>query len=283
MPFCALLQRRHPGLRLAKSRSGPPMMDLSSLDGPPLLDRRNTVQHVPSLIDHSSLDGPPILNSSSEIHLPSDPTIPPIPEEAPDPQSDAHYFLLSKPLPPRPATADPCSSQQIPRKPVRLHLDTTTDHDKATKSSGSLRRAPARRGRVSPPEELILMQEYFHGGPSQPQSQSQSQSPISSSPPLASPQPKRSHTCDPLSWLQEEGLWEVPRRWPSRISNPSYRSLSRSSMSTFSTAIPDGWVHQLNQVQSVNLRVHTDSAQGLSPPSYDSHAFSPTYVMRMQN
>ncbi|KAJ5279087.1 hypothetical protein N7478_004459 [Penicillium angulare] len=275
MPFCALLQRRHLGLGLAKSRSGPPIMDLSSLDGPPLLDRRNTVQHVPTLVDHSSLDGPPILNSSSEIHLPPDPTLSPIREDAPDPQSDAHYFLLSKPLPPRPATADPSSSRQIPRKPIRLHIDTTTDHDTASRSSDRLRRAPAQRGRVSPPEELILVQEYFDRG--------HSRSPTSLSPPVAAPQPKRSHTCDPLSWLEEEGLWEVPRRWPSRICNPSYRSLSRSSMSTSFSAIPDGWIHQFNQVQNANIRVHTDSAEGLPPPSYDSHAFSPTYVMRMQD
>lgn len=315
MPFCALLQRYGPVLH--RSRSGQPgLMDLSSLDGPPILDRSTTLPDIPSgslPIDFSSLDGPPAASNANDLLSPE--TVVPAAGQRP-PQSDSysHYYIFSKPLPPRPASADSSQPSQEPRcgrKKSRLHPDA----DEPTSQNAShLRRSPARRGRVSPNEEILIMEEFLNednASASSSHSHSHSRSNSNSTPvpnpnfnsnlreaeetateesdlvsPMTAPTPKRAHTCDPLVWMEEEGLWEVPHRWPSRVTIPtSARSLSRSSMSTAFSAIPDGWFHQagLPAVTSDTVRVHIDSALGESPPSYDSHAFSPTYVMRMQD
>lgn len=316
MPFCALLQRYGPVLH--RSRPGQPaIMDLSSLDGPPILDRSNTVHDIPQAsgstpIDFSSLDGPPAAapNANANDLLSPETVVPAAGQRLSQPDSYSHYYIFSKPLPPRPASADSSQPSQEPRcgrKKSRLHLDA----DESTSQNAShLRRSPARRGRVSPNEEILIMEEFLNGDNAS-TSSSHSRSNSNSTPipnpnpnsnsqeadeasteesdlvaPMAAPTPKRAHTCDPLVWMEEEGLWEVPHRWPSRVTLPtSARSLSRSSMSTAFSAIPDGWFHQagLPAVTSDTVRVHIDSALGESPPSYDSHAFSPTYVMRMQD
>ncbi|KAJ5897586.1 hypothetical protein N7504_007874 [Penicillium tannophilum] len=95
MPFCALLQKCPLGVQKVLARPGPPMMDLSSLDGPPIFDPRNTITSGP--IDFSSLDGGPVI-ADSVAYLPPNPTVPCI-QRPPTPQTDAQYHLLSKPLP----------------------------------------------------------------------------------------------------------------------------------------------------------------------------------------
>ncbi|KAJ5629293.1 hypothetical protein N7528_002950 [Penicillium herquei] len=250
-------------------------MDLSTLDGPPLLDQKSA-QHVtstPILVDYSSLDGPRI---SDWMTFTPDPTLPRIHQERPTPQSEAHYYILSKPLPPRPASADPQIPRELRRKPVPP-LDTTqsTTEEVVPENTANLRRAPARRGRISPKEELILVEEYLNEDSVRPTGSNWHT--------LTAPSPRRSHT-DPIMWLEEEGLWEVPCRWPSRTSLPTLRSPSRSSMSTAFSAIPDGWFHQHGlPVTSDTVRVHIDSALGEAPPSYDSHAFNSAYFMRRQD
>ncbi|KAJ5697986.1 hypothetical protein N7488_011670 [Penicillium malachiteum] len=250
-------------------------MDLSTLDGPPLLDQKSA-QHVtstPILVDYSSLDGPRI---SDWMTFTPDPTLPRIHQERPTPQSEAHYYILSKPLPPRPASADPQIPRELRRKPVPP-LDTTrsTTEEVVPENTANLRRAPARRGRISPKEELILVEEYLNENSVRPTGSNWHT--------LTAPSPRRSHT-EPIMWLEEEGLWEVPCRWPSRTSLPTLRSPSRSSMSTAFSAIPDGWFHQHGlPVTSDTVRVHIDSALGEAPPSYDSHAFSSAYFMRKQD
>ncbi|KAJ5656680.1 hypothetical protein N7507_008630 [Penicillium longicatenatum] len=281
MPFCALLQRCPLGVQKVLARPGPPMMDLSSLDGPPILDTRNTITSGP--IDFSSLDGGPFITDSVTCHPPN-PTVPCIHEEPPIPQADARYHLLSKPLPPRPASTDSSPSRQRHRV-VRRRAIFDDDISTQTNTSNNLRRAPARRGRVNPNEE--------HSGDEDNDDSSRLILQTLTTP--TAPNLKRSHTCDPLVWLEEEGLWEIPSRWPSRATIPSQRSQpscsrrsrSRSSASTVFSAIPDGWPMHMHHGWPPNqfdtVRVHIDSALGESPPSYDSHAFSPTYVMRMQD
>lgn len=283
MPFCALLQKCPLGVQKVLARPGPPMMDLSSLDGPPIFDPRNTITSGP--IDFSSLDGGPVI-ADSVAFLPPNPIIPCI-HKPPTPQTDAQYHLLSKPLPPRPASTDSSPSRQHRRI---IRRQASLDDDNSTTNT-NFRRAPARRGRVSPGEEMNTADEDTDDDFSRPTCQALSTP--------AAPQPRRSHTCDPLVWLEEEGLWEIPSRWPSRgpsrapvpsqrsQQSCSRRSRSRSSASTVFSAIPDGWPmhmhHGWPSNQSDAVRVHIDSTLGESPPSYDSHAFSPTYVMRMQD
>ncbi|KAJ6102227.1 hypothetical protein N7486_004654 [Penicillium sp. IBT 16267x] len=281
MPFCALLQRCPLGVQKYLARPGPPMMDLSSLDGPPIFDTRNTITSGP--IDFSSLDGGLVI-PDSVADLPPNPTVPCIHEEPPIPQTDAQYHLLSKPLPPRPASTDSSPSRQ--RRRV-IRRQASLDDDRSTNASINLTRAPARRGRMSPSEEMQSTEEDTDDDHSRQTRQ------ILTTP--TAPQPRRLHTCDPLVWLEEEGLWEFPNRWPSRAHSSSQRSQrsfsrrsrSRSSASTVFSAIPDGWPMHMHHGwppnQSDTVHVHTDSALGESPPSYDSHAFSPTYVMRMQD
>ncbi|KAJ5746365.1 hypothetical protein N7520_011547 [Penicillium odoratum] len=268
MPFCALLQRCPLGIQKYLARPGPPMMDLSSLDGPPIFDTRNAISSGP--IDFSSLDGGPVI-ADPVIFLPPNPTVSCIHEEPPTPQTDAQYHLLSKPLPPRPSTDSSWQRARVVRR-------TSNADDDATNALG---RAPVRRRQASPSEDISLVDEYNHDR-SRPAIQ------VLTNP--AASQPRRSHSCDPLVWLEEEGLWEIPSRWPSRTTVPSQhsqRSRRRSSVSTVFSAIPDGWPihmhHGWPPHQFDTVRVHIDSALGELPPSYDSHAFSPTYVMRMQD
>lgn len=281
MPFCALLQKCPLGVQKVLARPGPPMMDLSSLDGPPIFDPRNTITSGP--IDFSSLDGGPVI-AESVAYLPPNPTVPCI-QRPPTPQTDAQYHLLSKPLPPRPASTDSSPSRQQHRV---IRRQASLDGDNSTHNANTnLRRAPARRGRASPDEEMHSADEDTNDG------RSRSSLQMWTTP--TAPQPRRSHTCDPLVWLEEEGLWEIPSRWPARAPIPSQRSQrsgsrrsrSRSSASTAFSAIPDGWPMHMHHGWPPNqfdtVRVHIDSALGESPPSYDSHAFSPTYVMRMQD
>ncbi|KAJ5713692.1 uncharacterized protein N7483_010873 [Penicillium malachiteum] len=138
-------------------------MDLSSLDGPPILDQKSAhVSSTPILVDYSSLDGPRI---SDWMTFTPDPTLPRIHQEKPTPQSEAHYYILSKPLPPRPASADPSTSRQLRRKPVPPPDKTQSSSEEVVpQNTSNLKRAPARRGRVSPTEEMILVQEYFSEG-----------------------------------------------------------------------------------------------------------------------
>ncbi|KAJ5945529.1 hypothetical protein N7454_002368 [Penicillium verhagenii] len=257
------------------------MIDLSSLDGPPILDMRNIISSGP--VDFSSLDGGPFITNSVTC-LPPNPTVSCTHEGPPTPQTEAQYHLLSKPLPPRPASTDSVPSRQRPRT---IRRRSSVDDDASTNTN--IRRAPVRRGRVSPTssDENIFTERHGNDDDTRPTLR------LLTNP--TAPPPKRSHTCDPLVWLGEEGLWEVPRRWPSRAPGPSQSSPQsfcqyprrRSSVSTVFSAIPDGWPinmhHGWPPHQFDTVRVHIDSALGESPPSYESHAFSPTYVMRMQD
>jgi hypothetical protein len=96
----------------------------------------------PPLMDLSSLEGPPIVDSTFIVS--PDTTNPRI--TTPSPTST--HILRSKPLPPRPASTDVIPSQNQNRN--RRHERPS---DRST-TNGNLRRMPARTPMNNPPEEL---------------------------------------------------------------------------------------------------------------------------------
>ena len=178
------------------------------------LRRRRSV--VPAeIIDFSSLDGPPLLEPTVVVDPgPSSPWNNP---EPPSPQSDAHWFILSKPLPPRPRSAD--SSFATRRRSIvyqsssRAHSSLCSslpsyDCTLQIASSNALQRAELVGEKTLSPDELLI-EEYLLDGLTRPPPYSNRNS------------VRRSRSLDPVVYLEDEGLWEVPQRWPSR--NPPQR------------------------------------------------------------
>lgn len=223
----------------SRSRRRPkaPLMDLSSLEGPPIEDNR-------------------LVSTPHSL-------IPRIREEPATPNSTPPG-LLWKPLPPRPASAEPQSSRQrrgpaIP--PGDAHIDPF-QHDP------NLRRVPAQRTRRAGPEE--------EDSPDHPSPNERSRSP-EHTPHSPSERPRlRSHSSGPLIWLEDEEQWVVSHassrsahppvtRLPSRLRNATTRPIRRY------TDLSDLDVSDVSDDDLERLEY---------PPDYESHQFSPTYVQR---
>lgn len=208
-----------------------PLMDLSSLEGPPIDDTRIVRAR------HSMIPRPPGVNSTT---------------------NDLPPNLLWKPLPPRPASAEPASSRQRyqPYRPAAR----PTECDETSRSDNSLRQGPAQRNRHSHTEHGIVQSrpspEYERSRPTSTIIQRQTG--------------PRSRSSDPLVWLEDAGQWVI-----------ASSSARRSS--------PQPRIHPLptrlrNATSPPLLQLHGDSneLEGRdNPPDYESHCFSPTHVMRL--
>lgn len=249
MLFCSLFKRS----QLASSRqrrrdSKLPLMDLSSLEGPPLADPR--------------------------ADIPTNPTFPRIEEEPPTPETPSHYHsyfnLYTKPLPPRPASADPLDLRQS-RHPISNTRTVNSHTDlEPSRSDSHLRRMPAQRGRRSPSNELRPGDGITAADPVR---EARSRSPPVNQYLYTECRVPRRPRSAPLVWSEEEELWVVtgssassqrphtrhsrPPRLETHLSEPSLRS-------------------------GDNIDEGLDHSALSPPPSYDSHGFSHTHVVRQQ-
>ncbi|KAJ6144787.1 hypothetical protein N7470_008682 [Penicillium chermesinum] len=189
--------------------------DASQLAPPPVVRRRRSVAPR-EIIDFSSLDGPSLLEPS--VIIDPGPSSPSVHRISPSPQSDAHWYILSKPLPPRPRSADSSlrvrrrmsdvyATSSLARSSLRSSLPSY-DCTLQVASSSALQRAQDDEEKPLSPDELLI-EEYLRDGLTRP-------------PPYSNPTSiRRSRSLDPVVFLEDEGLWEVPQRWPSR--NPPQR------------------------------------------------------------
>ncbi|KAJ5183527.1 hypothetical protein N7492_001143 [Penicillium capsulatum] len=210
MVFCPLFQRSEPPTYTPRPATPPklPIMDLSSLDGPPLI-------------------------ASRVLITPSDPMTSRIHEEPPTPQgaADAYHFARSKPLPARPVSADPPAG-----------------------------------GRRSPSEDLLP-----GDLPARDNRDNRSQSPHHSPDLEAEPVPRRTRSCSPLVWSEEESMWVVEGPVPVDFASSRPRHSRPPQPPTAS--------HTPERARDI----FTDEFESVEcPPSYDSHAFTPSHVMRMR-
>ncbi|KAJ5587035.1 uncharacterized protein N7459_002800 [Penicillium hispanicum] len=227
--FCSLLHKSQPPVAgNPKINMETPLMDLSSLEGPPVVNPR--------------------------LDIPQDPTIIRVQEEPPTPQSaaDARHFILSKPLPSRPASADPCPSRQPNLRPENTRLNTSAG---ISHVDCHLRRAPARRGRQNSVDDMLFDEAPGEAHPRP------SDYFISAS---HEPQLWRSRSCSPLIWVEEEGMWVVADSPPSETI--SQTSTSRPSL-RLHTWMTRPWERQSHRSDH-------------DPPPYDSHAFRPPAMRR---
>lgn len=216
-------------------------------------------------MDLSSLDGPPVV-ASRVLVTPPDPMTPRIHEEPPTPQgtADAYHFARSKPLPARPVSADPIPPRRQRTQPTSRYPGYSAD---VLSNETRLRRAPARRGRRSPTEDLL---------PNDiPARDERSQSPCSSPDPEAEPIHQRARSCSPLIWNEAEGMWLVEGPSPLEFASSSIRPRnSRPPRHQMSSNTPDVDFDDSN---------HDGLRETPSPPSYDSHEFTPSHVMRIRD
>ncbi|KAJ6129801.1 hypothetical protein N7512_002581 [Penicillium capsulatum] len=215
-------------------------------------------------MDLSSLDGPPLI-ASRVLITPSDPMTSRIHEEPPTPQgaADAYHFARSKPLPARPVSADPVPSRQQHHRPSSPYH---RGHPDALSNENHLRRAPARRGRRSPSEDLLP-----GDLPARDNRDNRSQSPHHSPDLEAEPVPRRTRSCSPLVWSEEESMWVVEGPVPVDFASSRPRHSRPPQPPTAS--------HTPERARDI----FTDEFESVEcPPSYDSHAFTPSHVMRMR-
>lgn len=247
--FCSLFKRS----QLASSRkrqhdSKLPLMDLSSLEGPPLADPR--------------------------VNVPADSTFPRIEEEPPTPETPSHYHtyfnLYTKPLPPRPASADPLDLRQS--RHSRSDIHTAGSSTDPFRSDSDLRRVPAQRGRRSTSNEL-RPGEGITG--TEPVREARSRSPPANLYLYAECRVPRRPRSAPLVWLEDEELWVVTgsstssQRPPTRPSRPARLETHMSEPLRRSEPLLDE-------------ELDVDHSALSPPPSYDSHGFSHTHVVQQQ-
>ena len=237
------------------------------------------------IMDLSSLDGPPII-ASRVLVPPLDPSTPGIHEEHPTPQgaADAYHFERSKPLPERPGRPHrPEIRERInpvrPGSPIYpLSVASWLESSQpdltepvspvaaaAPRSDGHLRRAPARRGRKSPTEELFPQD-------IQPRDR-RSQSPRGCNDLYVEPAHRRARSCSPLVWSDAEEMWVVEGPGPLEFAASEERT-SRPPRHQ-----PSGYLDREFVRQDSDF---SNRSGDLPPPSYESHEFSPSHVMRMR-
>lgn len=208
-----------------------PLMDLSSLEGPPIDDQ--TIVRTP----HSIIPRLRVDNATSH-HTPPN--------------------LLWKPLPPRPASAEPISSRRQEHHRPAAH-PTGNENDGPSRRDNNLRRAPAHRGRHTEDE-------LEHNRVSPDYERSRSTSTIIQ---RQTNQP-RSRSSDPRVWLEDAEQWTAVGSSATRSSHPQIHRLPtrlRNATTPLYVQHPDDIDDDLDR------RDH--------PPDYESHCFSPTHVMRL--
>lgn len=215
-------------------------------------------------MDLSSLEGPPI--DDPRVVSTPDSTIPRIREEPATSNSTPHNMLW-KPLPPRPASAEPMSSrQQQQRRPGAR----PTGHHGADLpgSDPHLRRVPAQRGRRSPTDDDD--DDEFMPGSVFPEERPRSPH----HPTHLEPERRlmRSRSSDPLVWLEDEEQWVV--------AGPSTRR-SSAQIRQLPPRLRNATTRPLGRYPDMSDDSDDDLERSDHPPDYESHQFSPTHVMRL--
>ncbi|KAJ5678982.1 hypothetical protein N7462_007226 [Penicillium macrosclerotiorum] len=242
-------------------------------------------------MDLSSLEGPPIVDTRAGIQSRSTP-IPHIQEEPPTPQGGTHFNLYSKPLPPRPASADPLFARPLHRHSIESHPSSSSCARQ--ENDGSLRRTYTQSGqRDSPSERLLRVNTVHSAHPANlidPARYARSRSPPLHIPtqPTASTLPRRTRSCCTLVWLEDEELWAVTNPTDSPTSPPARRHCPpvrvQAPLAQRPAELPSSRHQDDAQVSLyANHAIPMSPVSPLSPPpSYDSHRFSPTHVMRQR-
>lgn len=249
MLFCSLFKRSQLASSHQRQRDSTiPLMDLSSLAGPPLADPR--------------------------ANIPINSTFPRIEEEPPTPETPSHYHsyfnLYTKPLPPRPASADPLDLRPSQHPRSNIHIVNSYTDPGPSRSDSHLRRMPAQRGRRRPSNELRPGDGISAADPVRE---------VRSRSPPVNPYlytecrvPRRPRSA-PLVWSEEEELWVVTGGSASSP-RPQIRHDRPPRLET----------HMSEPFLSSGDNVDEEfNRSALSPPpSYDSHGFSHTHVVLQQ-
>lgn len=229
-------------------------------------------RHRAPLTDLSSLEGPPI----EDTRLLSTPRclIPRICEEPATPNSTPHC-LLWKPLPPRPASAEP-SSSRLQRYRVDIPIPPTENNIGHLRNDAHLRRVPAQRNMRSLDRNETSPDRHQH--PSD--EHERPRSPRSHSVPHQPPgRPRRrSHSSGGLVWLEDAEQWVVAHPPASRSSHPPVTRLPTRLRNA--TTRPVRRYIDLSSLDVNDVGEDDTGCRGY-PPDYESHAFSPTHVERL--
>ncbi|KAJ5219018.1 uncharacterized protein N7498_001117 [Penicillium cinerascens] len=210
-------------------RQPSPLMDLSSLEGPPI-DDQSTMRTPHSIIPRLRVD-----NATPHNTPPN---------------------LLWKPLPPRPASAEPISPrQQEHRRPAA----NPTGNDGPSSRDNNLIRASAHRGRHTEEDEL----EHNRVSPDYERSRSSTIIQRQTNQP-------RSRSSDPRVWLEDVEQWTTVGSSATRSSHPQIHRLP-TRLRNATTPLYVG--HPYDSDDDLERRDH--------PPDYESHCFSPNHVMRL--
>ncbi|KAJ5084525.1 hypothetical protein NUU61_009104 [Penicillium alfredii] len=246
-----------------------PAMDLSSLEGPPMLDPRYIV--------------PPAEETSRVPYHPPSPS--PSPSSSSFAQANQNLRPYPKPLPPQPARTRSISQ----RHPAHRHASRPSNGSSdLSRRGGALQRTPAQRGRRSLSEELQFgeLPAAQEQGQHQQREHAPLETPISPCSTLpfspcttlpfspCSPQntaARRVSTASSLVWLDNEERWMV-----AADSAPLSRRQTRDSHQ-LPLCLPTLSDHRLLE------RSDDDLEREEHPPTYESHEFSPTHVFRLNN
>lgn len=279
MPFCSLIPRR----RFLRTDSCPRqqnLMDLSSLEGPPIDDPRVVITPDP-------MDG--------HVHL-----------RSPVMDSNTNPSRLWRSLPPRPSSPRrrPSSSYESlaahnnNNHAYRYHHRPPNPRTETSLSEGHLRRTHAQRGRRTPSPDIDMdidlhMDLRIDSEPRGPRFTQRPRSPMRDLVPLPllsadTPAPsnrqhergRRTQSCCPLVWVESDQQWIVSESYRQQQEEPCVEH-SRASDSIFHrTPLSDPFL-------GLGLGSDFDAWDGAEnepvdcPPTYESHGFSPTYARRL--
>lgn len=287
MPFCSLIPRRR-FLRPPRQN----LMDLSSLEGPPIDDPRVVITPDPR---------------DDLVHLRS-PTI----------DSNTNPSRLWRSLPPRPSSRGPSSSYESPTASnnnnnnndnnnnnnndhLHRYYRPSNPRTETSLSEGQLRRAHAQRGRRTPSPEIgmdIDLHMELHIDQEQvPRLNQRTRSPrgliplplLSTDVPASSyrqgERSRRTQSCYPLVWVESEQQWEVSESYLRQQQQQRQEEPHVEQIRT-----PDSIFHRMplsDPFLGLSLGTGFDAWDGAEtesvdcPPTYESHGFSPTYVRRL--
>ncbi|OQE25431.1 hypothetical protein PENSTE_c006G06029 [Penicillium steckii] len=259
MPFSSLVPRRRFLPRSdfgMDSSSRPHLMDLSSLEGPPIEDSR---------IVRSS-------HRNTRIDV-----------EPPTPDNNTHPSRLWQSLPPRPSSTDPeASPSSLWPRPLQLSSNNRSPNHRSQSSlsEGQLRRAPAQRGRRTPSPDIDMDIDLHMELPIEPRAPALSQRPRSpvpdpvplfnidtdvQSPSRQSSRNQRARSCCQLDWRESEQRWVVLEPFP-QPEEPLWDQSRTPGSPLDRMPVPEGYPGFYGrELDWVDL-----------PPPYESHGFSPT-------
>lgn len=220
-------------------------------------------RHRPPLMDLSSLEGPPIEDSRllSRPHS----MIPPVCEEPATPNHTPHC-LLWKPLPPRPASAEP-QSWRLQR--YRSNIPPTENNIDHLRNDAHLRPVPAQRNNMrSPDGDEMPPDRHHHPSGERPRSPH-------SAPHQQPGRPRRrSLSSGALVWLEDEEQWVVAH--PRALRGSSHPPVTR-----LPTRLRNATTRPVRRYADMRDVSEDDMERRDYPPDYESHQFSPTHVQRL--